>query len=61
MEAESTFNTTIYDDMDYEIAKVAVIATNKNIAYTDTVMGQTEPNVKEPLDKNLNFQHAGNL
>ena len=49
MEAESTFNTstTIYDDMDYEIAKVAVIATNKNIAYADTVMGQTEPNVKE--------------
>ena len=35
--------------MDYEIAKVAVIATNKNIAYADTVMAveQTESNVKE--------------
>ena len=32
--------------MDYEIAKVAVIATNKNIAYADTAMGQTEPNIK---------------
>ena len=47
--SESTVNTTIYDDMDYEIAKVAVIATNKNIAYADTVMAieQTESNVKE--------------
>jgi hypothetical protein len=45
---ESTVNTTIYDDMDYEIAKVAVIATEKNIAYADTAIGQTEsPYVKE--------------
>jgi hypothetical protein len=41
---ESTVNTTI---MDYEIAKVAVIATNKNIAYADTAIGQTESSVKD--------------
>ena len=49
-ELESTVNTSrIYDDMDYEIAKVAVMATNKNIAYADTIMAieQTESNVKE--------------
>ena len=32
--SESRANTTIYDDdMDYEMAKMAVMATNKNIAY----------------------------
>jgi hypothetical protein len=43
---ESTVNTT---NMDYEIAKVAVIATNKNIAYADTAIciGQTESNIKD--------------
>ena len=38
-------NTTIYDDMDYEIAKVAVLAMDKNIAYDDCLdlaSGQTE-------------------
>ena len=35
--------------MDYEIAKVAVMATNKNIAYADTIMAveQTDSNVEE--------------
>ena len=48
-ELESTVNTSIYDDMDYEIAKVAVMATNKNIAYADTIMAveQTDSNVEE--------------
>ena len=32
--------TTIYDDMDYEIAiKGVVIATDKNIAYDDPITG----------------------
>ena len=39
---ESTTATTISDNMDYEIAKVAIIATNKNIAYGDPVARQTE-------------------
>ena len=57
MEAESTLDTTIYDDMDYEIAKVAVIATNKNIAYADTAMGQTaERNVKEHVHEYAQVQ-----
>ena len=33
--------------MDYEIAKVAIIATNKNIAYDNPAIEQTGSNVKE--------------
>ena len=36
---DSTINTTI---MDHERAKVAVIATNRNIAYADVAVGQTQ-------------------
>ena len=43
--SESTSNKTIYDDMDYEIAKVAVLAMDKNMAYDkchDLAAEQTE-------------------
>ena len=33
--------------MDHERAKVAVIATNRNIAYADVAVGQTQSNFKE--------------
>ena len=46
-ESECTTNATIYDDMDYEITKVAVMATNKNIAYDNPAIEQTESEVKE--------------
>ena len=42
--SESIIHTTI---MDHEIAKVAVIATNRNIAYADVAVGQTQSNFKE--------------
>ena len=44
-ESTTVTTTTIYDDMDCEIAKVAVLATDKNIAYDDChdfASGQTE-------------------
>jgi hypothetical protein len=42
-------NAIIYDvdDTDYEIAKVAVIPTNENIAYGNPVREQTETNTNE--------------
>ena len=41
---ESTTSTTM---MDHERAKEAVIATNRNIAYADVAVGQTQSNFKE--------------
>ena len=47
IESECTTNASIYDDMDYEIAKVAIIATNKNIAYDNLAIEKTGSNIKE--------------
>ena len=45
---ETTTNTTIYDDLDYEITVKGVdIATDKNIAYDDPITGKAEMKVAE--------------